>query len=523
MNSIPVTPPDQGPVALLSELASRLAAGGDVVATVTQVVERFRDALGADEASLWMDVGQGLQRTVLAGAAGLDGGDVLAAAAHSGGSADVIASRLAASGQGIGLLAVRSARNMVPDAPALTRIVANLLAPELAHAEDKHRLTGEVARTTKQVESERRFTARIIDSLPLGLYVIDRDYRVAAWNRNRETGHQGVSREDAIGRPIFEVLHRQPADQLRAAFDSVFESGRIEQFNVESSASGTRRTFRISRIPMRLDGTQVTHVISIGEDVTEWANAQERFAQSEKLAAIGQLVAGVMHEINNPLATVSACAESVSHHLDDLRQAGSPVPPQADESIRVIGQEVQRCKDIVDSLLTFSRPRSRSLAATDLNTVVRQTLFLLKHHAQFRQIQVQTILDEKLPGVRGDGEQLIQVFMALLLNASDAMAGSGRVTIRTRAGDAGEGVIAEVIDEGSGIARTDLPRIFEPFFTTKPPGRGTGLGLSVCYSIVEDHGGRIEVDSAPAAGSTFRILLPLPEGSGPVGNPESVS
>jgi len=312
-----------------------------------------------------------------------------------------------------------------------------------------------------------------------------------------------------VGRQIFDVLDRQPRALLKREFDRVFATGEIQQVEMESQSSGGMRHYRITKIPMRLDDREISHVITIGEDVTEWRQAQQQLSQTDKLAALGQLAAGVMHEINNPLATVAACAESLSLRLFDMRKAGCDVPPQTDEFIRIIEQEVQRCKRIVDSLLTFSRPRSGDRAPTDINSVIQQTLFLLKHHTRFKRLRVQTLLDVELPPVPANAEQLIQVFMALLINAADAMSDAGRITIRTRRGiSEAEAVVAEVIDEGSGIGRSDLPRIFEPFFTTKPPGRGTGLGLSVCYSIIADHGGRIEVDSAAGAGSTFRILLP---------------
>ena len=506
------TPSATGPLTVLSAIASRLAEGGEIVTTVSDVIDRLRVATDAVEVSLWLNIGGTLRRSAIAGNAVLAPELVAAAQDADDPPPGLHVRRLHTGGQGVGALAIANPATLAADAADLCTIVANLLAPELAHAEDIHRLTGEVARSALQVESERRFTARIIDSLPLGLYVIDREYQVQAWNRNRETGYQGISREEAIGRSIFDVLHRQPADSLRAEFDEVFRSGRIQQFNIQSAASGSPRTYRITKIPMRLDDRDVTHVISIGEDITEWAAAQESWAQSEKLAAIGQLAAGVMHEINNPLATVAACSESLSLRFEDLRIAGCDVPEQAMEYTRIIDQEVQRCKRIIDSLLTFSRPRSAAHTATDINAVIQQTLFLLKHHERFRKIRLQTMLDSELVTVPANAEQLIQVFMALLINAADSMGESGGITIRTRRGlSNAEAVVAEVIDGGSGIQRSELTKIFEPFYTTKPPGRGTGLGLSVCYSIIANHGGRIEVDSAPGAGSTFRILLPATE------------
>jgi len=498
-----------GSLEVLSAIASRLAEGGEIVATVGDVIQRLQSALDAKEVSLWLYADGELRRTMIVGSGSLSIDDVREAVDGAAPPANTVARRLLTRGARVGILAVGGTTAMPSEARDVITIVANLLAPELAHAEDVHRLTGEVARSARDVEAQRRLTARIIDSLPLGLYVVDRDYRVQAWNSNREMGHQGVSREQAMGKLIFEVLHRQPADALRADFDEVFSTGRIQQFNIDSDASGTRRTYRISKIPMRIDNGVVTHVISIGEDITEWTTAQERWAQSEKLAAIGQLAAGVMHEINNPLSTVAACAEGLALHMEDMRTAGAEVPPSAVEYTSIIDQEVQRCKRIIETLLTFSRPQSVEKHPTDLNAVVDQSLFLVKHHARFRKRQIRAIPDPELTPVPANAEQMIQVIMALLINAADATKQEGMVMVRTRRGSSDiDAAIVEVIDDGAGIAQQDLPKIFEPFYTTKPAGRGTGLGLSVCYSIIEAHGGRIEVDSAVGAGSTFRILLP---------------
>jgi two-component system, NtrC family, sensor kinase len=333
--------------------------------------------------------------------------------------------------------------------------------------------------------------------------VIDREYRISVWNRKRETGMQGVSREEAIGRTIFEILHRQPRETLRREFDEVFATGRLQIFQMESTASGELRTYRISKIPMRLDDGPVTHVITVGEDVSDWREAQERFSQAEKLAAIGTLAAGVMHEINNPLATIAACAEGLEFSLAE-------VPDPLREGLRLIQSEVQRCKGIVDSLLDFSRPKASDKSLVDVNAAVERTLFILKHHTRFKKLDVRVDLDRSLGAVvRANEEQLVQVFMALLINAMDAMREQGTIELRTRwSDDDARNVVAEVVDHGEGIRRADLPKIFEPFYTTKPPGRGTGLGLSICYAIVAEHGGRIEVDSTPGEGSVFRIVLP---------------
>jgi signal transduction histidine kinase len=178
--------------------------------------------------------------------------------------------------------------------------------------------------------------------------------------------------------------------------------------------------------------------------------------------------------------------------------------------LEIIDREVERCTAIVDRLLDFSRPKRVVRSAVALDAMVEETLFLLKHHQRFKGFAVDRELAAGLPSALGSREQLIQVLMALVLNAADAMEQGGTLTIRTGRvpGRAGE-VFLEVADTGPGIPREDQDRIFEPFFTTKPPGRGTGLGLSICYAIVAAHQGRIEVDSAPGRGARFRIHLPV--------------
>jgi two-component system NtrC family sensor kinase len=345
---------------------------------------------------------------------------------------------------------------------------------------------------------ERHFLTKIVDSLPLGLYAVDREYRVQAWNRKRESGMQGIARGNALGRTIFEILHRQPAESLKQEIDRVFATGELEQFETESRASGEARTYRISKIPMHLHaGDDVTHVITVGEDITEWKEALQRVAQAEKMAAIGQLAAGVMHEINNPLATISACAESLTLELGEL------------EYLKFIDAEVERCKRIIDGLLDFSRKRSVSKEPVEINATVERTLFLLSHHARFKRVAVTKALGPQST-VSANADQLIQILMALLLNAADATEQKGQqasVTVRTSVARAT--VMIEIIDNGVGIPRSEVGKLFEPFYTTKPPGRGTGLGLSICYGLVADNGGRLEVESTPGSGSTFRIVLPM--------------
>jgi len=387
-------------------------------------------------------------------------------------------------------------------------VVAQMLAPVLAAHELSQDLASEVALRTRELEAQRNFAARIIDSLPVGLYVIDRGYRIRAWNRKREAGTQGVSREEALGREVFEVLDRQPRELLKLEFDRVFATGEIQTVEMDSQTTGEARHYRITKIPMRLDGEDISHVITIGEDVTAWRQAQQRLGQSEKLAAVGQLAAGVMHEINNPLATILACSEALSLRTADLPEQERPAQ---EEYLRIIDTEVQRCRRIVDGLLDFSRPKqSAPKVAADINAIIEQTLFLLKHHERFKWLTIERQLEPGLPQFPADAERLVQCFMALMLNAMDAMNSRGVLTVHThRNPQRSDEIMAEFLDTGTGIRQEDLPKIFEPFFTTKPQGRGTGLGLSVAYGIVEEHRGRIEVESQMGVGTNFKVFLPV--------------
>jgi two-component system NtrC family sensor kinase len=412
-------------------------------------------------------------------------------------------------GARLGVLEVDFAQPDPHPNAALVQILCDLLSPFLDAMTLSEDLALEVASRSREIEEQRRFTSLVIDSLPLGIYVIDRDYRIQVWNRKRETGTQGLRRADVVGRPVFEVLTRQPAIQLKSEFDRVFRAGEMYQMDIEVEGRGDGRTYQISRIPMRLDGDAITHVITIGEDVTESREVQRRIGQSEKLAAVGQLAAGVMHEINNPLATIAACAAAIEVRL------GEGADATAREYLEIIDKEVQRCTHIVDGLLDFTRPRDAapkdSLAA---NALVEQTLFLLKHHQRFKHISVARELGPDLPDVLVNDEQMIQVLMALMLNGVDAMDAGGTLTVRTQRNHTrSDEVVIEVADTGHGIPAAQLSKIFEPFYTTKPAGRGTGLGLSICYGLVEQHRGRIEVESEPGLGSTFRVYLPIAIGN----------
>ncbi|MFZ5624381.1 MAG: two-component system sensor histidine kinase NtrB [Gemmatimonadota bacterium] len=495
-------------LAVVGAIARLLNSGLGYTETLWATAGALRDGLGASRVTLWMRKSnsaqlRGISVPRVAGATPI----VLSVADVPAPPPGMLRVPLRHDDEHLGFVDAETDA----DHTELLTVVADVLAPYAAAVELSEDFASEVALRAREVEEQRRFTGLIIDSLPVGLYVVDRDYRIQVWNRKRETGTQGLRRDAVMGRQIFDVLTRQPREELKQQLDRVFETGEVLQLEMDVQGPDGRRSFRITKLPMRLDGDEITHVITIGEDVTEWRSIQARILQSEKLAAIGQLAAGVMHEINNPLATIGACVAAISGRLSPADLEGDKA---LGEYLGIIEKEVERCSRIVDGLLDFSRPKGITRAPTDLNQVLEDTLFLLKHHERFKRVTVERHLDPDLPPILANAEQLVQVFMAIMLNGVDAMDGGGRLTVITRRGHRPDEVVAEVRDTGVGISRADLTKIFEPFFTTKPPGRGTGLGLSICYGIIEQHGGRIEADSQPGLGSVFRVTLPVAREAG---------
>jgi len=243
---------------------------------------------------------------------------------------------------------------------------------------------------------------------------------------------------------------------------------------------------------------QMAHAVEEREQQLKIATSRQ-IGQSAKLASIGRLAAGIAHEINNPLTGVLTFA-----HL--LKQKPS-MDEQSKEDIDVIVRETTRVREIVQGLLNFARESPPQKQQLDINEVLDQTMALVGSQKEFHKISVKEELASNLPYISGDRNQLQQVFLNLSLNACEAMEKGGTLSITTALKD--ENVVISLRDTGCGIKKEHMERIFDPFFTTKPVGRGTGLGLSVSYGIVEQHGGSIEVDSEEGKGSTFTIILPI--------------
>ncbi|MBK8465652.1 MAG: PAS domain-containing protein [Chloracidobacterium sp.] len=358
-------------------------------------------------------------------------------------------------------------------------------------------------------EEHRKFTEAVLDALPVSLYVVDRDYRIVTWNRHREVGVLGLPRDVAIGRDVFDVLEKYPQGRLRQEFERAFRTGNIERIEQQTVADdGSAKHWLVSKVPMLNSETdEVTHVITVGEDVTARVEAVRAASRAEKLAAVGRLAAGIVHEINNPLATIAACAEALEQRIDEGAFDESESAEDLSEYLGLIKSEAFRCKAITTGLLDFSRIRTGDRISIDIGEIVRSAVNLISHQNRGERIAIAVDIASDLPQANADGGQIQQAVIALATNGIDAMPDGGKLSFRAFA--KGNRVCIEVEDSGTGIPQENMSKIFEPFFTTKEVGKGTGLGLAVCYGIISEHGGRLSVRSNVGKGTTFCIFLPV--------------
>jgi two-component system, NtrC family, sensor kinase len=374
------------------------------------------------------------------------------------------------------------------------------VASQAATALENARLYGQIQGKAREIERLSQFNDRVVESLSDGLVVVDFEDRVLRWNRRMEE-LTGLDRGRALGRRIGTVFPRPFVEMLHSAWREA--PGGRAFYRVPIDFGDPKRTlmFNVTIAPFQIVDAAHAGWMLVLEDVTERANLEEQLRLSEKMAAIGLLAAGVAHEVNTPLTGISSFTQM-------LLERSEPDDPRT-QLLEKIERQTFRAAKIVSSLLNLARPSGGETGPIDLHAVVGDVLSLLEHQFKLSKIQVRKELAPSGLIVRGVEYKLQQVFLNLFLNARDAMPKGGWLSVSTSA-VAGSAVV-EVSDTGVGIPSEHLARIYDPFFTTKPEGGGTGLGLSVTYGIVQEHGGSLSCESAAGQGTRFRLVLPLVE------------
>jgi PAS domain S-box-containing protein len=349
-----------------------------------------------------------------------------------------------------------------------------------------------------ELQRERDFSGKILNNTQSLILVADTAGLISY--ANRRWFDLGYEQKNLLGRPLHELVAAPRQSTFIEAFRSVLKGQQIDNLDLQILQGDVQLGhFSVNLSPMRDDQGNVASLVVVMSDVTDAAVLQAKLMHAEKMAAVGQLVSGVAHEVNNPLTAILG--------FTDLLMENPDIPEGARKDLRVILQEAQRTKQIVQNLLSFARQMPPQRKPVQVNGILRRTVQLRAYDLQNHGMQVIEQFDQHLPAVVGDSHQLQQVFLNILNNAYDAIRDRSPARIEIMTVRAGDFVEVSFRDNGHGIAHPE--RIFDPFFTTKEVGEGTGLGLSICYGIIREHGGEILCqNNVGAEGATFIVRLP---------------
>ncbi len=350
-----------------------------------------------------------------------------------------------------------------------------------------------------ELQRERDFSGKILNNTQSLILVADTAGLISYANRRWQV--MGYEQQAILGQPLETLVAPVKRATVHDAYSTVLSGSQVDNLELQIlRADGRIGQFSVNLSPMRDEQGHVSSVVVVMSDVTDAASLQSKLMHAEKMAAVGQLVSGVAHEVNNPLTAILG--------FSDLLMENTELPESARKDLRVILQEAQRTKQIVQNLLSFARQMPPQRKPVQLNVILKRTIQLRAYDFHSRGVAVTEQFHEHLPFVIGDSQQLQQVFLNILNNAYDAVRESvqgPRLEISTCCNK--EFVEVAFRDNGHGITQPD--RIFDPFFTTKQVGEGTGLGLSICYGIVKEHGGEILCsNNADGEGATFTVRLP---------------
>lgn len=363
---------------------------------------------------------------------------------------------------------------------------------------EKRALESQVAETEEYLQS-------LIDNANDIIYTLDAEGYITFLNKMGQqiTGYQFVPGEKAH---YSEYVVRKDLPKNERHFREALKGKPQRYESAIVGVDGRVLNVLINITPIR-KGDRIGGVLGIARDITERKQMEAQLLQASKMAAIGELAAGVSHEINNPVGIISGTAEQLQFLIEHHRHDPEEVYRRLSTHLETIGEQAARCKKITQGLLNFARKTETHTTDVDLRRLLDRTLALVENRALSEHKRIETCVADTLPIIKADPHQLEQVFLNLVNNALDAIGEDGTVRVGIAAID--DWAVIEVADDGIGIPEENLKKIFDPFFTTKPLGKGTGLGLSICFGIVQRMDGAISAKSRPDTGTTFTVRLPL--------------
>jgi PAS domain S-box-containing protein len=369
------------------------------------------------------------------------------------------------------------------------------------------RLQATIVDVTERIEIEQRlhkeqeFVRQLVASFPDMISVMDREGRVT-FSSPRTTQILGYSLEQLTGGDFGSAIHRDDLPEIKEMFRKL-TTGETASVLCEyrtRHSDGSWRILRASASPLYDSGKKISGVVASVRDVTEVKNTEKQLVQKEKLAAMGEMMSGVAHELNNPLTAIIGISDLLQEKASD---------ESSKRQVGLVLKQARRAAAIVQNLLSFARPSTLVSNQLRIEDVVRGVVTTQQLLLKPRNIEVVTVIESPLPAVQGDAKLLQQVVLNLMSNAEQSIAsgaGRGKITVTLKPQDGK--VAVKILDDGPGIPAANLGKIFDPFFTTRRTAGGTGLGLTICAAIVKEHGGTIEVQSVAESGAEFSVLLP---------------
>ena len=359
---------------------------------------------------------------------------------------------------------------------------------------------------SKDIKKQDSYLEMLVSSSIDAFIATDMKGTITLFSRGAENMF-GCTSEEVVGTPIsnYYVMGR---DEAKKIMKILYEKGRLQNYETEMIIKNNKKVnMNLSVSLLKDDKGELIGTLGIGKDFTEFKRIERQLQQSEKLATVGELAAGIAHEVGTPLNVILGTAEYLMMETEDD-------DPRI-EDLKVIISQSEHITRLIQQLLNFSRYNQPELKLIDINTLLQEVLKLTDHQIVKEKIEVVTDLQYDLPSIVGDDNQLQQVFINIIVNAVHAMPQGGTLSISTRLNGSpiygrgnGECLEISIRDTGRGISPQNISKIFDPFFTTKQIGKGTGLGLTVSHRIIEDHDGTIDVESTIGEGTLFKVRLP---------------